>query len=123
MKLVHADLSLGSLHTCASVAQRERLLEENAADEAFGRGLVAQVASIAYCVAIGLVLGLGWGHWTTGAITLAVGIGISEARIFTQPAGSILDWAGYTSLVPSLYFGAAPPTVGKPMTWVVGAAF
>ena len=26
MKLVHADLSLGSLHTCASVAQRERLL-------------------------------------------------------------------------------------------------
>jgi hypothetical protein len=49
------------------------------------RSPLIHVGNVAFNVGIALLLGLGWGHWTSGLVSGAVGIAVGEAEILTTP--------------------------------------
>jgi hypothetical protein len=67
------------------LADAERLFAAAAEDEAFGVSLWLHAGNVAFNVLIGLVLGLGFGRWESGAISTGIGIAVGEAMILTQP--------------------------------------
>jgi hypothetical protein len=87
------DLSLraagpGADH-CALLAEAERLLERDAASEAFGRSPLMQAGTLAFNVGLAALLGAGFHHFRTAGITLATGMAVGELEMFTQPTHSI----------------------------------
>jgi hypothetical protein len=71
--------------TAAGLADAERLLHHDAADEDFNRSWVFHAGNVLFNAAIGLVLGLGWKRWESAAISFGVGVVVGEAMILTQP--------------------------------------
>lgn len=49
------------------------------------RSPLIHVGNVAFNVGIALLLGLGWGHWTSGIVSGAVGIAVGETEILTTP--------------------------------------
>jgi hypothetical protein len=41
--------------------------------------------NVAFNVGVTLLLGLGWGHWTSGVVSGAIGIAVGETEILTTP--------------------------------------
>ena len=81
--------------TCAVLAEAERLLAKDAANEADSAGWMMQAANLSYNLAIGLVLGLVFKHWESGAINAGAGWLIGEAMILTQPTHLVDDLRRY----------------------------
>ncbi len=73
--------------SCAQLALGEDALLADADDEASGRSWLMHVANALFNVGVGLVLGVGFGHWQSAVINTVGGELIGEAMILTQPAG------------------------------------
>lgn len=70
---------------CAALAELERLVADGASSEEFGRSWLVHVGSILFNLGVGLLLGLGYDEWVSGAISAGSGIAIGELQILTQP--------------------------------------
>ncbi|OJH35320.1 hypothetical protein [Cystobacter ferrugineus] len=73
---------------CDVLAEAERLLVRSAEGEALGRSWLMHGANIVYGLLSGLVLGVFFDRWVSGAVTAVTGILIGEAMILTQPFGA-----------------------------------
>ncbi|MEA2698957.1 MAG: hypothetical protein QOI66_3228 [Myxococcales bacterium] len=96
---LHAALAAGPLdddaRVCALLADAERTLAADAANQRWQQGWWIHAGNIAFNTGVMLFLGLGYHHWTSGIINGAAGAAVGEAIIFTQPTGTIDDLAAY----------------------------
>lgn len=90
--------------TCALIAEGERLLQAGAEHERGGVQWYIHAANVLFNVGFGLILGLGYGRWTSGIVNMAVGSAIGEATVFTSPTHLISGWKRYQQ-------GDSPPPV------------
>lgn len=81
--------------TCAIIAEGERMLEMGAENEQSSFAWYLHVGNVLFNVGLGLVLGLGYGHWEGGIINAIVGSAIGEANILTSPSHLIPGWKRY----------------------------
>jgi hypothetical protein len=103
---------------CALLADAERLLERDARDQAFGKGVLIHTGTIVFNIGLGLVMGLALGDWQQAMITSVVGELIGEMQIATQPvhAVSVLSRYRHADLTPVRGHGLtviALPTASK----------
>jgi hypothetical protein len=70
---------------CPALANAEQTLVSVAKDQAFATGIVGHIGNFAVNLGIALVLGLGYGHWVTAAVSGGVGFAVGETNVFTQP--------------------------------------
>lgn len=77
----------GAGDTCNLVAEGEKLLMEDAHNEAFGWSWVSHVVNIVYNAVFLVVLGAGYHDWLGGALAGGLGAVLGEVQIFTQPIG------------------------------------
>jgi hypothetical protein len=70
---------------CATLARAERTLVSVDKDEALANGIVAHLGNVAINVGIALILGLGYGRWSSAALNGGIGVAVGEANAFTQP--------------------------------------
>jgi hypothetical protein len=87
--------------TCQLIADGERMLAEGAEHEELGTRWFIHAGNVLFNVGIGLVLGLGYGRWTSGIINAAIGVAIGEATIFSSPTRLISGWKKYRAGEPS----------------------
>ncbi len=80
---------------CAVIAEGEGLLERGAAHEALGRRWFIHALNVVFNVGVGLILGLGYGHWVAGAVNFAIGVTLGEATILTSPNRLVSAWSEY----------------------------
>jgi hypothetical protein len=80
---------------CAVIAEGEGLLERSASEETTSRRWYMHAANVVFNLGIGLILGLGYGHWVAGAVNVALGVAIGEVTIFTSPNRLISAWSEY----------------------------
>lgn len=97
---------------CALAGYSERVLVHAADDEASRKSFVGHALPIGGAVAGGLVLGLGYGHWTSGALNAGIGVILSEVKMLTQPTGAERALERYRSGV----LGSDGPAVGWQLT-------
>ena len=74
---------------CALLAKAEELLIRDAANEAEGRSLLFHGGNVVVNAGISLIIGAGFGHWTSATISLLTGVATGEIMIFTQPVGAL----------------------------------
>jgi hypothetical protein len=108
--------------TCQLLLDGERMLREGAEHEELGMKWFIHAGNVLFNLGIGLVLGLGYGRWTTGIVNAAVGVAIGELTIFTSPNKLVPGWQRYrmgggggsgASAGVSLHFVTTPgPGVG-----------
>jgi hypothetical protein len=70
---------------CATLAQAERTLVQVERDQAVANGPLAHVGNVVVNVGLVLILGLGYGRWTSAAVSGGVGVAVGEANALTQP--------------------------------------
>lgn len=87
-------------------ADAEHRLARAARNQRSARSPWLHVANAVFNVGVGLVLGLGYGHWTSGAISAVAGFAIGEVQLFTIPNGA--PGAVPTVIAP----GRAPASIG-----------
>lgn len=95
---------------CALVPEAEAMLARSAVDEAFARSWLAHVTTVAVNGGGLLVVGLGYGRWTTGTVGAVVGTAVGELQIFTRPTGALRarrDDPGRWAWAPLIAPGAA----------------
>jgi len=71
---------------CAVLERAESLLQSAAESEQLGVSFWMHAASALVNIGAGLILGLGFDRWESGAINAAAGIAIGELMILTQPS-------------------------------------
>lgn len=81
--------------TCELVAEGERMLREGSEAEKFSRAWFLHAGNVLFNAGIGLVLGLGYGRWTSAAINTISGAIIGELTIFTSPNQLAAGWDEY----------------------------
>lgn len=69
----------------ARLAGAERRLAEAGRSERAARSPWFHAGNVAFNVGVGLVLGLGYGHWVSGAINAGIGTVVGEVQLFTVP--------------------------------------
>ncbi|MGB8294178.1 MAG: hypothetical protein WCG85_01995 [Polyangia bacterium] len=74
---------------CATLAQAEKLLTRDAANEARGQSLLFHGGNVVFNAGLFFLIGAGFGHWTSATITLLTGLATGEVMIFTQPVGAV----------------------------------
>ena len=103
---------------CVVLAEAERYLVRDAANQAFGVGWLMQTVTVAYSVGLGLSFGLAFGDWTAGAITTFAGITASQLMNLTRPTDAVDALRRYRAgdlrpvPGPALSYWSAAPTVG-----------
>jgi hypothetical protein len=70
---------------CALLAMAEGMLIRDAENEAEGVSWWMHGANALLNIGAGLILGLGFDRWESGAINAAAGLALGEVMIFTQP--------------------------------------
>ena len=80
---------------CALLADAERKLIADAADERWQQGWWIHAGNVAFNTGVLLFLGLGYHHWTSGLINGISGVAVGEAIILTQPTGASDDARTY----------------------------
>ena len=70
---------------CAALARAERTLISVEKDQALATGVFAHLGNVAVNAAIVLILGLGYGQWTSAGVSGGIGVAIGEANVLTQP--------------------------------------
>lgn len=71
--------------TSEGLAEAERVLEADAANEDFSISWVMHLGNVLFNVATGLVLGLGWQRWESAAYNVGIGIAVGEVMVLTTP--------------------------------------
>ncbi len=78
---------------CADLARAERTLVGEENDQSFATGIFAHVGNVAVNAAIVLILGLGYGHWTSAALSVrALSEPAHVRRIPTKCPTEQFDW-------------------------------
>jgi hypothetical protein len=72
---------------CVLAEDGQRILKQGAAEEAFGTGVTAHAGNAVFNLALGALLGFGFGHWESALCNVLAGTAIGEALILTQPTG------------------------------------
>ena len=70
---------------CAVLARAERTLVGVEDNQRVANGILAHAGNLLVNAGIALILGLGYGRWTSAAISAGVGVAVGEANAFTQP--------------------------------------
>ncbi len=70
---------------CKVLARAERTLVSVERDQALATGVFAHLGNVAVNAAIVLVLGVGYGHWVSAALSGGIGVAVGEANLLTQP--------------------------------------
>jgi hypothetical protein len=70
---------------CAALARAEATLFKVDKDQRLATSWVGHAGNILVNVGIGLILGLGYDRWSSGALSMGVGIAVGEGNAFTQP--------------------------------------
>lgn len=102
------------------LAYAEHLLESAADDEKLRRSWVNHATSIGVSVAVGLVLGVGYGRPRTGLLNALGGVALSEIQIWTMPTAAIRDFAEYRRLDPSTIPRASSTPAPLPISISLG---
>jgi hypothetical protein len=94
---------------CVLQSEGARLLRRSADDEAFSRGWLAHVATVAVNGGGLLIVGLGYHRWATGVAGALVGTAVGELQIFTRPTGALraANDAGGWAIAPTFGGGTA----------------
>jgi hypothetical protein len=74
---------------CVALARAEELLNRDAANEAQGQSLLFHGGNVVVNAGIFLIIGAGFGHWTSATVSLLTGIATGEIMILTQPVGAL----------------------------------
>ena len=77
------------------ISEGEGLLERSAEHETQGRRWYVHAANVVLNIGLGLILGLGVGHWVAGAVNFALGVAVGELTILTGPNRLISVWKEY----------------------------
>jgi hypothetical protein len=91
----HRERAAAAGDPCAVADAGERGLERAARSERRGKSLLKHTMVVVVNLAAGLVLGLGFDRWGSGALTAGSGILIGEIMIWTQPTRSVDAWRRY----------------------------
>ena len=94
---------------CALLADAERLLLRGADGEAFGRGPLVHVGNLLFNAGLGILLGVGFGHWNQAAITALSGVVVGEVQALSQPHDEVTTLARYRQGSFGPYEGKPPP--------------
>jgi hypothetical protein len=106
---------------CAVLADAERKLAADAADEQWQQGWWTHAGNLAFNTGVLLFLGLGYHHWTSGLINGLSGAVVGETILFTQPTGLIDDGAAYNR--GELSTGITGARAGGALGWAYGGRF
>jgi hypothetical protein len=98
---------------CALLAEAEGLLLRDVKSAAFGKSALVHAGNFAFNMAVGLMLGVAFGHWTQAAIQGLGGIVVGEVMIISQPAGIVRDLQRYRAANLGL-----PPN-WRPVMWTL----
>jgi hypothetical protein len=74
--------------SCESLKNFEALLNSYSDTDHLNSSWKSHISNVAVNVAVGLVLGLGYQHWSAAAISVAAGIPIGELMVFTYPGSA-----------------------------------
>jgi len=107
---------LSDQETCQLLVEGEKMLREDADSESFNRSWFIHVGNVLFNAGFGLILGLGYGHWTSGIINALVGTAIGELTIFTMPNQLIPGWSKYRGAPVTFHL---VPTAGPGVGLVV----
>jgi hypothetical protein len=80
---------------CPLLADAEARLTRGAEEQRQQQAWWVHAANLGFNLGVFLVLGLGYGHWTAGAINGGAGAVVGEAIILTRPTSSIDDLRSY----------------------------
>jgi hypothetical protein len=80
---------------CPLLADAEARLTGGAEEQRQQQAWWVHAANLGFNLSVFLVLGLGYGHWTAGAINGGAGAVVGEAIILTRPTSSIDDLRSY----------------------------
>ena len=122
---LRADIGAAKLtddtQVCLLLADAERKLAADAADERRQQGWWMHAGNVAFNTGVLLFLGLGYHHWTSGLINGLSGAAVGETIILTQPTGAIDDASAYArgQLAAHGAIAAASP----PISWSYRVAF
>lgn len=100
---------------CVVLSYAERYLATSAEDESRRKRFLGHALPIGGAIAGGLVLGLGYGHWSGGALNAGIGIAVTELKMLTQPTGSARALERYRTGI----LGSDGPSVGWQLSPVV----
>ena len=89
---------------CALIEEGERLLVKGADTEVSSFQWYLHVGNVLFNVGLGLIVGLGYGHWQSAVLNTLVGVAIGEANILSGPAHLISGLKHYR-------LGEAPPAL------------
>ena len=95
---------------CAVVGELERLLELGARNQALGSGPIAHASNALINAGLGIGAGFAGRSVATGVLTFAIGLGIGEAQILTQPTDLVHARDRYRAADLAPF--ALAPTVG-----------
>ena len=84
-----------SEHDCALLAEAEALVAKDAVNERDNVAWYNHLLNVAFNAGIGLVLGLGYGHWLSALLNFLAGVAIGEGTIFTSPTKLADAWDRY----------------------------
>jgi hypothetical protein len=98
---------------CALLTDAERLFVRDAKSVAFGKSAMIHAGNFVFNIGIGLLLGLGFGHWQQAMIQGLIGIAVGEAMIISQPAEIVTDLRRYRAANLGL------PPAWRPVAWGV----
>jgi len=104
---------------CGLLAEAERLLFGAARRQRFATSWLMHVGSFVFNTGVGLVLGLGFDRWQTGAISSSVGVLIGEIMFLSQPNYLVEDAERYKSGVVTTVPGPPRATIAP---WVPAGA-
>jgi hypothetical protein len=97
---------------CELLAEAEATLFAAAHRQALSTNWTGHVGNILFNTGLLLVLGWGYGHWGTGALSAGIGVAVGEANLLTQPRGLQSSLSQYDAGRP----GAPVPTT----SWSAG---
>jgi len=80
---------------CNLLAEAERALDADAADQTFQQSWWLHAGNVAFNAGVLLFLGLGYHHWTAGLINGVSGVAVGEVLILTQPSATVEDAVTY----------------------------
>ncbi len=116
--LAAAPHSPGDGDRCLLLAEGEQMLLRDAESEAFGHGPLIHIGNVAFNLGLGLLLGLGFNHWSQAAIVMLSGIAVGELQTLTSPA----DVGETLALYRAGHLDGARQLEPAAMRWTVSAS-
>jgi hypothetical protein len=80
---------------CEQLADAELVVRNDAANERAAMAWYNHGLNVVFNAAVGVFLGLVYGHWVSGLVNFLVGAAIGEATIFTSPTKLADAWGRY----------------------------